>query len=186
MELLKFTDYAQYNRIKYSPEHVEKNFYKIQSMIIPSEGDRILFVTVNPENTKFDWYAANNSSNAFDFIIRKILWRRKGKYIRPYVGAIEKDDASNRYHFHGLVHLCDLKTEYSDDEIQELAEDVIFNLSEINSYDQKGVDIQLFSFSETTRDYGQVLHYMVKSSSEFHDPLKFKVYSRNEQESYAH
>jgi hypothetical protein len=183
--MLKYDQYAQYNRRPYSCNHVEKSFYKIQARFKPSEGDKFLFISVNPENNQFDWFKANNASNAFDFKIRRLLWKRKGKHIRPYVGAIEKNEEGERYHFHGLLHLSGLKTEYSDREVLEEARQVILKLHEVGKCNRNSVRVDLISYSETTRDYGRALHYMVKSACDLHDPLLSKVYNRKEQEVYG-
>jgi len=180
--LLDFEEYAQYKRIPYSPEHVRKKFYEIQTKFNPYEGDRFLWISVNPEKKKFDWFHANNASNAFDFLIRRALWKNKGKYRRPYVPAIERKEG--RFHFHGLIHLVDMRHGIQMDQVGDIAEDILLGLHEIGKVNHNSIDIDMISFSGTTRDYGIKLHYMVKSANRFHDPLKFKVYSKKEQEFY--
>ena len=189
--MLNFEDYmyTKDNRPKdYSPKHVEKRFYEIQTRFNPSEGDKFLFVTVNPDKRKhwFDWGIANNACNAFDFKMRRVLWKRKGRYIRPYVGCLETNETGDRYHFHGLLHVSHVKQPISEHEIPDIAEKLFFDLQELRNVEHKGIDIEMFSFSETTRDYGQVLHYMVKSANETFNPLELKVYTQKGQEKQRH
>ena len=146
--MLNFEDYmyTKDNRPKdYSPKHVEKRFYEIQTRFNPSEGDKFLFVTVNPDKRKhwFDWGIANNACNAFDFKMRRVLWKRKGRYIRPYVGCLETNETGYRYHFHGLLHVSHVKQLISEHEIPDIAEKLFFDLQELRNVEHKGVDIEM-------------------------------------------
>ena len=148
-DLLNFEDYmyTKDNRPKdYSPKHVEKRFYEIQTRFNPSEGDKFLFVTVNPDERKhwFDWSTANNACNAFDFKMRRVLWKRKGRYIRPYVGCLETNETGDRYHFHGLLHISHVKQSISDHEIPDIARNYSLIFKNFAMSSTKGLTLKCF------------------------------------------
>lgn len=181
--MLIFEDYAQFHRSPYSPLHVERKFYEIQKRLSPCEGDQILFVSVKTMSNLSDWYSVNNACNAFDFKIRKKLWKRKGRYIRPCISSIEHDKHNMRYHFHSLIHLHDL--DLTTEDCIMITGEIASQIREVNQSDPTSIRVDSFEFSSAKTDYGVALHYMVKSANAFHDPLKTKVYSSKEQERYG-
>jgi hypothetical protein len=126
--------------------------------------------------------------NAFEFKFNRKFWKRRSRKEKmPNAGAIEPDASFQKYHFHYLVKLKEIKVLLTDDEIKSIINEQIKTLEEINSKDPNAVDVELFKFDKSkanTRDdaFGRHIHYLVKSSQNQHNPLVRKIYSQKEQE----
>jgi len=186
--MFEYETYRQDLRNPYYPKYVEQRFYEaIEKIGILYDGDRFAFITAKPKGNA-GWEQNNNAMNAFEFKFNKKLWKRRSRKEKmPNVGAIEPDASFNKYHFHYLVKLKEIKVLLTADEIKSIIIRQVKELEEINSKDQSAVDILLFKFDKAkanTRDdvFGKCIHYLVKLSQEHHNPLERKVYSKKGQE----
>ena len=117
---LDFNQYRQDLRIGYSACYAEKNFNKVQRIIgLPDDTSRVVFISVKLKGKNADWITANNACNAFEMKIKRILWKRKWKYVNTFIGSIEFDKEYLTYHFHILLILKELKLNLNDDEIKD-------------------------------------------------------------------
>ena len=180
--MFEYENYRQDSRKTYYPKYVEQRFYEaIEKIGIPDDGDRFAFITVKPKGNA-GWEQNNNTMNAFEFKFNRKLWKRRSRKEKmPNVGAIEPDSSFQKYHFHYLVKLKEIKVHLTDDEIKSIIIKQIKTLEEINSKDHSAIDVQLFRFDKSkvnTKDdaFGKHIHYLVKTSQNLNNPLERKVY----------
>lgn len=185
--MFDYENYRQDIRKPYYPKYVKQKFYEaIRKIGIPDDGDRFAFITAKPKGNA-GWEQNNNAMNAFEFNFNRKLWKRRSRKEKmPNVGAIEPDASFQKYHFHYLVKLKEIKVQLTDDEIKSIIIKQIKTLAEINSKDHSTIDVQVFKFDKSkanTKDdaFGKCVHYLVKTSQNQHNPLARKVYSKKEQ-----
>jgi len=186
--MFDYENYRQDMRKPYYPKYVKRSFYEaIEKIGIPNDGDRFAFITAKPKGNA-GWEQNNNAMNAFEFNFNRKLWKRRSRKEKmPNLGAIEPDASFQKYHFHYLVKLKEIKVLLTNDEIKSIITKQIKTLEEINSKDHSAIDVQLFRFDKSkvnTRDdaFGKHIHYLVKTSQNQHNPLARKVYSKKEQQ----
>ena len=65
--MLDFKDYMKLHREGYCAPSVEKNFYKVQSILGPTDkNDTLVSITIRLKG-KADWITANNVANGYEF-----------------------------------------------------------------------------------------------------------------------
>jgi len=183
---LDFEDYRMDLRIPYSPVYVEKNFKRVQEIIgIPDGISKCMFVSVKlkSKDAKY-WNTANNACNALEFKFKRRFWKNKGEYMKTFIGAIEFDREDMVYHFHSLMIFKELKELFYDDELREIVISIINGLDETNENNVRMVKSRMFPFCLETRELGETVEYLVKSSSKKSNPLTRKIYSKNEQQKH--
>ena len=186
--MFDYDTYRQDLRKPYYPKYVKQRFYDAIGKIgIPDDGDRFAFITAKPKGNA-GWEQNNNTMNAFEFKFNRKLWKRRSRKEKmPNVGAIEPDASFQKYHFHYLVKLKEIKVHLTDDEIKGIIIRLIRELDELNKKDPDAIDVQVFKFDKSkanTKDdaFGKCIHYLVKTSQNQHSPLARKVYSKKEQQ----
>lgn len=186
--MFEYENYRQDLRKPYHPKYVKQRFYDaVEKIGIPDDGDRFAFITAKPKGNA-GWEQNNNTINAFEFKFNRKLWKRKSRKEKmPNVGAIEPDASFQKYHFHYLVKLKEIKVHLTDDEIKGIIIRLIRELDELNKKDPDAIDVQVFKFDKSkanTNDdaFGKCIHYLVKTSQNQHNPLARKVYSKKEQQ----
>ena len=186
--MFEYDTYRQVLKKQYYAKYVEQRFYEaINKIGFPNDGDRFALITAKPKGNA-GWEQNNNAMNAFEFKFNRKLWKRRSRKEKmPNVGAIEPDASFQKYHFHYLVKLKEIKVHLTDDEIKSIIIKQIKTLEEINSKDQSAIDVEIFKFDKSkanTMDdaFGKHIHYLVKTSQNQHNPLVRKVYSKKEQQ----
>lgn len=181
---LDFEEYRMDLRIPYSPFYVEKNFYRVQEIIgIPDEISSCMFVSVKlkGKDAKY-WNTANNACNALEFKFKRRFWKNKGRHMRTFIGAIEFDREDMNYHFHSLIIFKELKEVFYDDELESIVISIINGLEETNEKNAVMVKSRMFPFCLNTREIGETIEYLAKSSSKNFNPLTRMIYSKKEQQ----
>ena len=179
---LDFNQYRQDLRIGYSAGYAEKNFNKVQRIIgLPDDTSRVVFISVKLKGKNADWITANNACNAFEMKIKRILWKRKWKYVNTFIGSIEFDKEYLTYHFHILLILKELKLNLNDDEIKDTIIKTLKSLEETNEKNAGMVKYRMFPFSLKTRELGETIHYLIKTSSKNCNPLARTILNTKEQ-----
>tara|TARA_Y100000592_G_C5376034_1_gene270995 strand:- start:43 stop:720 length:678 start_codon:yes stop_codon:yes gene_type:complete len=179
---LDFNQYRQDLRIGYSAGYAEKNFNKVQRIIgLPDDTSRVVFISVKLKGKNADWITANNACNAFEMKIKRILWKRKWKYVNTFIGSIEFDKEYLTYHFHILLILKELKLNLNDDEIKDTIIKILKSLEETNEKNAGMVKYRMFPFSLKTRELGETIHYLIKTSSKNYNPLARTILNTKEQ-----
>ena len=75
--MLDFNDYMQLNRKEYDKQSVERNFYKVQSILGSTNANNtIVSITIRLKG-KADWITANNVANGYEFRVSRKFWGRK-------------------------------------------------------------------------------------------------------------
>jgi len=180
---LRFDNYYEY----YHHEEVEKSFYQVlDRMGEINEGDRFGFITCRLKS-KSDWTIANNASNALEYKLCKYLWVRYGKKLlitntAPYSGAIEHNYFRIKDHIHALIKLDNLRIDYGIDELKTEIEQIALGIEEVNEKNPDSVRVRIFSYSHNSKELGNTIEYMCKTSSKHHKPLERKIYSKKQQE----
>ena len=179
---LDFNQYRQDLRIGYSAGYAEKNFNKVQRIIgLPDDTSRVVFISVKLKSKNADWITANNACNAFEMKIKRTFWKRKWKYVNTFIGSIEYDKEYLTYHFHSLLIFKELKLNLNDDEIKDTIIKILKSLEETNEKNAGMVKFRMFPFCEKTRELGETIHYLVKTSSKNHNPLLRTLLNQKEQ-----
>ena len=186
--MFDYDTYRQVLKKQYYARYVKQRFYEaINKIGFPNDGDRFALITAKPKGNA-GWEQNNNAMNAFEFKFNRKLWKRRSRKEKmPNVGAIEPDASFQKYHFHYLVKLKEIKVLLTDDEIKSIIIKQIRTLEEINSKDPSAIDVEIFKFDKSkanTKDdaFGKHIHYLVKTSQNQHNPLVRKVYSKKEQQ----
>jgi hypothetical protein len=181
---LEFEEYRMDLRIPYSPFDVEKNFKRVQEIIgIPDEISKCMFVSVKlkGKDAKY-WNTANNACNALEFKFKRRFWKNKGRHMKTFIGAIEFDREDMVYHFHSLMIFKELKEVFYDDELEDIIISIIKGLKETNENNAVMVKSRIFPFCLETRELGETIEYLTKSSSKKHNPLIREIYSKKAQQ----
>ena len=113
--------------------------------------------------------------------IKRILWKRKWKYVNTFIGSIEFDKEYLTYHFHILLILKELKLNLNDDEIKDTIIKILKSLKETNEKNAGMVKYRMFPFSLKTRELGETIHYLIKTSSKNYNPLARTILNTKEQ-----
>lgn len=181
---LDFNNYIKLNREGYDLVAVEKNFYKV--LDIPGdldENETIAAITLRLKG-KADWRTANNVANGFEFRISRKFWGRKSRYKKlPMVFAIESSRKWDKDHLHGLIRIQDPKQAYTEQEIINILKETSHSFNEVNKRDPDAVITRTFPFCEDmTKQLGNSIEYVCKTSSKHYDPLQRKLIPRTPNE----
>ena len=181
---LDFNNYIKLNREGYDLVAVEKNFYKV--LDIPGdldENETIAAITLRLKG-KADWITANNVANGFEFRISRKFWGRKSRYKKlPMVFAIESSRKWDKDHLHGLIRIQDPKQAYTEQEIINILKETSHSFNEVNKRDPDAVITRTFPFCEDmTKQLGNSIEYVCKTSSKHYDPLQRKLIPRTPNE----
>ena len=103
--------------------------------------------------------------------IKRTFWKRKWNYVNTFIGSIEFDKEHLTYHFHSLLILKEMKMNFNDDEINETIINTLKLLEETNEKNADMVKYRTLPFSLKTRELGETIHYLTKTSSKNYDPL---------------
>jgi len=180
---LRYNNYYEY----YHHKEVEKRFYQVRGRMGEiNEGDLFGFITCRLKS-KGDWTIANNASNALEWKLCKYLWGRYGKKLlrtntAPYSGSIEHNLVRIKDHIHSLIKLENLRIDYGIDELQTRIEQIAQSIDEVNEKDPDAVRVRIFSYSHNSKELGNTIEYMCKTSSKHHNPLERKILSKKQQE----
>jgi len=180
---LRYNNYYEY----YHHKEVEKRFYQVRGRMGEiNEGDLFGFITLRLKS-KSDWTIANNASNALEWKLCKYLWGRYGKKLlrtntAPYSGSIEHNLVRIKDHIHSLIKLENLRIDYGIDELQTRIEQIAQSIDEVNEKDPDAVRVRIFSYSHNSKELGNTIEYMCKTSSKHHNPLERKILSKQQQE----
>ena len=175
--MLDFKDYMKLHREEYCVPSVEKNFYKVQSILGPTErNDTLISITIRLKG-KADWITANNVANGYEFRVSRKFWGRRSRYRKlPMVFAIESSRKWDKDHLHALIRICNLKKPYTEQEIINIAREIALSFEEVNKRDPDAVSIRTFPFCEDiTKQLGNSIEYVCKTSSKHYDPLARKL-----------
>ena len=181
---LDFNNYIKLKREGYDLVAVEKNFYKV--LDIPGdldENETIAAITLRLKG-KADWITANNVANGFEFRISRKFWGRKSRYKKlPMVFAIESSRKWDKDHLHGLIRIQDPKQAYTEQEIINILKETSHSFNEVNKRDPDAVITRTFPFCEDmTKQLGNSIEYVCKTSSKHYDPLQRKLIPRTPNE----
>jgi len=183
---LDFEEYRQDLRIGYSAGYVKRNFEKVQRIIgKPDNNSKALFLSVKLKGKNADYITACNACNAFEMKVKRMLYGNKWYYMNTFVGSIEFDREHLGYHFHSIIILKEIKRiplEGCKDKIVSILQE----LEETNSKNAGMVKIRSFIFSDKTRELGETIHYLTKTSSPKHDPLKRILLDRKNQKKFEY
>ena len=182
LHYLDFEKYRKEYRHSYSPKYVETNFYKIQELIGLPDNSTLVFLSVKLKGKNADWITSNNACNAFEMKFKRYFWKRKWKFMNTFVGSIEFDNEHLTYHFHSLLVMKELKTDFSSKEIEIITTDILKGLKETNEKNAELVVMRMFPFSLETTDLGDTVEYMVKTSSKNFNPLQRKIFNKLQQQ----
>ena len=198
MDFQKYVKHLRYygNHIyQYHHKEVEKRFYEALKILgEPKGNDYAIFITLRLKG-KSDWITANNASNRLEWKLCKYLWKTKGKYLlkngtAPYVSSIEHNLFRIKDHIHAVIRLSNsdlnLPQYYSLDEIQDKIKEIALDMEEVNKKDPDNVCIRIFPYSDTTeeqeQEVGNTLEYICKTSSKHHNPLKRKIFNKEQRQ----
>ena len=93
--------------------YLKRTSIKFKNQIgLPDEISRAVFISVKLKGKNADWITANNACNAFEMKIKRILWKRKWKYVNTFIGSIEFDKEYLTYHFHILLILKEYQIDF--------------------------------------------------------------------------
>lgn len=175
--MLDFNEYMQLNRKEYDKQSVEKNFYKVQSILGSTNANNTIVAITIRLKGKADWITANNVANGFEFRISRRFWGRKSRYVKlPMVFSIESSRKWDKDHIHGLIHIRDLKRPYTEQDIINITKETALSFDEVNKRDPDAVIIRTFPFCEDkTKQLGNSIHYLCKTSTKHYNPLIRKL-----------
>lgn len=184
---LDFNNYIKLNREGYEPVAVEKNFYKVLDILGDLDKNETIAAITLRLKGKADWRTANNVANGFEFRISRKFWGRKSRYKKlPMVFAIESSRKWDKDHLHGLIRIQDPKQAYTDDDIIQILKETSHSFNEVNKRDPDAVITRTFPFCEDiTKQLGNSIEYVCKTSSKHYDPLQRKLIPRTPNE-YQH
>ena len=181
---LDFNNYIKLNRDGYEPVAVEKNFYKVLDILGDLDKNETIAAITLRLKGKADWRTANNVANGFEFRISRKFWGRKSRYKKlPMVFAIESSRKWDKDHLHGLIRIQDPKQPYTDDDIIQILKETSHSFNEVNKRDPDAVITRTFPFCEDiTKQLGNSIEYVCKTSSKHYDPLQRKLIPRTPNE----
>ena len=177
---LAFKDYIKFEREDYEPVAVEKNFYKVLDHLGELDKNETIAAITLRLKGKADWRTANNVANGFEFRISRKFWGRKSRYKKlPMVFAIESSRKWDKDHLHGLIRIQDPKQPYTEQEIIKILKETSHSFNEVNKRDPDAVITRTFPFCEDiTKQLGNSIEYVCKTSSKHYDPLQRKLIPR--------
>lgn len=179
---LNFEDYRQDNRLQYSASYVKENFNKIQRILgEPDKVSKVIFLSVKLKGKNADYISACNACNAFEMKIKRSFYGNKWFHMNNFIGSIEFDKEHLTYHFHCILILKNIKRG-SVDESESIVISTLKSLKETNSKNAEMVKYRDFLFDVNTRELGETIHYLVKTSSSNQNPLIRVLLNRKEQE----
>jgi len=179
---LNFEEYRQDRGIQYSSAYVKENFNKIQRILgEPDKVSKVIFLSVKLKGKNADYIGACNACNAFEMKIKRRFYGNKWFHMNTFIGAIEFDKEHMTYHFHSVVILKDIKRGNLN-ESESIIVSTLKSLEETNSQNAEMVKYRDFIFDMKTRELGETIHYLVKTSSSNHNPLLRVLLNRKEQE----
>jgi len=181
---LDFNNYIKPNRDGYEPVAVEKNFYKVLDILGDLDKNETIAAITLRLKGKADWRTANDVANGFEFRISRKFWGRKSRYRKlPMVFAIESSRKWDKDHLHGLIRIQDPKQAYTDDDIIQILKETSHSFNEVNKRDPDAVITRTFPFCEDiTKQLGNSIEYVCKTSSKHYDPLQRKLIPRTPNE----
>ena len=181
---LDFNNYIKLNREGYDLIAVEKNFYKVLDILGGLDKNETIAAITLRLKGKADWRTANNVANGFEFRISRKFWGRKSRYKKlPMVFAIESSRKWDKDHLHGLIRIQDPKQAYTDDDIIKILKETSHSFNEVNKRDPDAVITRTFPFCEDiTKQLGNSIEYVCKTSSKHYDPLQRKLIPRTPNE----
>ena len=167
---LDFNNYIKLNREGYDLVAVEKNFYKVLDILGDLDKNETIAAITLRLKGKADWRTANNVANGFEFRISRKFWGRKSRYKKlPMVFAIE---SSRKWD--------------TEQEIINILKETSHSFNEVNKRDPDAVITRTFPFCEDiTKQLGNSIEYVCKTSSKHYDPLQRKLIPRTPNE-YQH
>lgn len=190
---LDFQEYVKHLRYYnnhidyYHHKEVEKRFYEVLDKLGEfNEDDLFGFITLRLKS-KSDWIIANNASNALEWKLCKYFWGRYGKVLlqrntAPYSGAIEHNLCRIKDHIHAIIKIDKLRFDYNADALKKRIEEIALTIDEVNERDPDAVRVRIFPYSHNSNELGNTIEYMCKTSSQHHNPLERKIYSKKQQE----
>ena len=181
---LDFNNYIKLNREGYDLVAVEKNFYKVLDILGDLDKNETIAAITLRLKGKADWRTANNVANGFEFRISRKFWGRKSRYKKlPMVFAIESSRKWDKDHLHGLIRIQDPKQAYTEQEIINILKETSHSFNEVNKRDPDAVITRTFPFCEDiTKQLGNSIEYVCKTSSKHYDPLQRKLIPRTPNE----
>jgi hypothetical protein len=181
---LDFNDYIKLLKKDYDTTKVRENFYRVQDKLGEhNPNEKLVAITLRLQG-KADWRTANEASFGLEFKVSRKFWGRKSKYQKlPMVWAIESNKEWTKDHLHGLIRIQEPKREHTDDEIREIIKEISYSLDEVNEDDPNAVITRIFPFCEDkSKQLGNSIEYVCKTSSKDYDPLDRKLYPRKTNE----
>lgn len=178
---LDFNHYIKHNRPDYEAAAVEKNFYKVLDVLGELNSNETIAAITLRLKGKADWRTANDVANGFEFRISRKFWGRKSRHQKlPMVFAIESSAKWDKDHLHGLIRIQDPKQPYTDQEIIKILKVTAHSFNEVNKRDPDAVITRTFPFCEDiTKQLGNSIEYVCKTSSRHYDPLQRKLYPQD-------
>ena len=99
------------------------------------------------------------------------------------VFAIESSRKWDKDHLHGLIRIQDPKQPYTEQEIIKILKETSHSFNEVNKRDPDAVITRTFPFCEDiTKQLGNSIEYVCKTSSKHYDPLQRKLIPRTPNE----
>jgi hypothetical protein len=177
---LAFKDYIKFERENYEPVAVEKNFYKVLDHLGELDKNETIAAITLRLKGKADWRTANEVANGFEFRVSRKFWGRKSRYKKlPMVFAIESSRKWDKDHLHGLIRIQDPKQPYTEQDIIKILKETSHSFNEVNKRDPDAVITRIFPFCEDiTKQLGNSIEYICKTSSRHYDPLQRKLTHR--------
>lgn len=183
---MRFDDYRKDLRYYYDtlytyyPSEVEKNFYRcLDALGAFNKMDRVVFITIRLKGNS-DWITCNGVIDGLSKKISRFYWGRKSKYqLLPFVGAIESVQRTRKVkdHIHMMVRMTEPKQYYTDNEICDIVKSIAYDLEEVNKRDTGSVEVSIFPFFDNTREQGNKVEYMCKTSSKHYTPIVLKPFT---------
>lgn len=188
--MLDFNDYRKDLRYYYDtlyhyhPEYVRRNFYKTLLTLGPlNKSDYCAFITIRLKG-KSDLVLCNSVIAGLAFKISHFYWKNKTKHrLLPYVGSvesIERKRGSIKDHIHMIIRFKEPKRYYEPEELKRKVLSVASGFEEISKNDNDAVRVSIFQYAETSKQLGNKIEYLCKTSSKHYEPLVFKPLKRKE------
>ena len=184
--MLDFNDYRKDLRYYYDtlyhyhPEYVSKNFYKTLSTLGPlDKSDYCAFITIRLKG-KSDLVLCNGVIAGLAFKISSFYWKNKTKHrLLPFVGSVESVERKKgtiKDHIHMLIRFQEPKKHYEPEELEREILSVASGFEEISKNDNNAVKVSIFQYAETSKNLGNKVEYLCKTSSKHYEPLVFKPF----------
>ena len=188
LTMLDFNDYRKDLRYYYDtlhhyhPEYVSKNFYKTLSALGPlDKSDYCAFITIRLK-VKSDLVLCNGVIAGLAFKVSSFYWKNKTKHrLLPFVGSvenIERKKGNIKDHIHMLIRFQEPKKHYAPEEIEKEILSIASGFEEITKNDNDAVKVSIFQYAETSKQLGNKVEYLCKTSSKHYEQLVFKPFKR--------